>query len=96
MGLVSLSQHEYNTAYRLKWDYWLYTVFNCATTPEVHAVCNLLHLPWEPMQQVIQYRVSAEALMDEASWQSGPLSPVAAAFQAAWPTWAPTTSWWRG
>jgi hypothetical protein len=36
------------------------------------------------MQQVIQYRVSAEAVMDEASRQSGPLSPVEAAFQAAW------------
>jgi hypothetical protein len=84
VGLVSLSQHEYNTAYRLKQDYWLYTVFNCATTPEVHTVCNPVHLPWEPMQQVIQYRVSAEAVMDEASRQSGPLSPVEAAFQAAW------------
>jgi hypothetical protein len=36
------------------------------------------------MQQVIQYRVSAEAVLDEASRQSGPLSPVEAAFQAAW------------
>ncbi len=84
VGLVSFSQHEYNTAYRLKQDYWLYTVFNCATTPEVHTVCNPVRLPWEPMQQVIQYRVSAEAVMDEASRQSGPLDPVAAAFQAAW------------
>jgi hypothetical protein len=84
VGLVSLSQHEYNTAYRLKQDYWLYTVFNCATTPEVYTVRNPVHLPWEPMQQVIQYRVSAEAVMDEASRQGGPLSPVEAAFQAAW------------
>ena len=44
VGLVLLSQHEYNTAYRLKQDYWLYTVFNCATTPEVHTVCNPVHL----------------------------------------------------
>jgi hypothetical protein len=84
VGIVSLSQHEYNTAYRLKQDYWLYTVFNCATTPEVYTVRNPVHLPWEPMQQVIQYRVSAEAVMDEASRQGEPLSPVAAAFQAAW------------
>lgn len=84
VGLVSLSQHEYNTAYRLKRDYWLYTVFNCATTPEVYTVRNPVHLPWEPMQQVIQYRVSAEAVMDEASRQGGPLSPVEIAFQAAW------------
>ncbi len=84
VGLVSLSQHEYNTAYRLKQDYWLYAVFNCATTPEVHTVRNPVSLPWEPMQQVIQYRVSAEAVMDEASRQGRPLSPVEAAFQAAW------------
>ncbi len=84
VGLVSLSQHEYDTAYRLKQDYWLYTVFNCATTPEVYAIRNPARLPWEPMQQVIQYRVSAEALMDEAARQGGPLSPVETAFQAAW------------
>lgn len=36
------------------------------------------------MQQVIQYRVSAEAVMDEASRQGRPLSQVESAFQATW------------
>ena len=51
----------------VKQDYWLYTVFNCAPPPQVHAICSPVHLPWEPMQQVIQYRVSAGAVLDEAA-----------------------------
>ena len=36
VGEVALSANEYKTAERLKRDYWLYVVFNCGTTPELH------------------------------------------------------------
>ena len=47
VGEVILSDNEYRTAVRLKKDYWLYAVFNCATQPQAHvvqggAVANLL------------------------------------------------------
>src|SRR5206468_11574988 len=38
VGVVALSENEYRTAQRLKGNYWLYTIFNCAGTPEMHAV----------------------------------------------------------
>jgi hypothetical protein len=85
VGLISLSSHEYKTAYRLKDDYWLYVVFNCATVPELYTIQDPIRLRWEPMQEVIQYRVDAEAILDAASAQEPqPLSEVAQAFQAAW------------
>ena len=37
VGEVALSANEYQTAERLKDDYWLYVVFNCGATPELHA-----------------------------------------------------------
>lgn len=85
VGLVSLSSHEYKTAYRLKDDYWLYVVFNCATVPELYTIQDPIRLRWEPMQEVIQYRVDAETILDAATDQEpGPLDEVAQAFQAAW------------
>ena len=35
VGEVALSGNEYRTAQRLKKDYWLYVVFNCAGTPAI-------------------------------------------------------------
>lgn len=85
VGLVSLSSHEYKTAFRLKRDYWLYVVYNCATTPELYAIPDPTRLRWEPMQEVIQYRVDAETILDSATVEERePLNEVARAFQAAW------------
>lgn len=68
VGAVMLSSPEYNTAYRLKDDYWLYVVFNCATDPNPtpYCICDPAKLRWEPMQEVIQYRVDPESIMDAA------------------------------
>jgi hypothetical protein len=38
VGEVALTTNEYKTAEWLKQDYWLYTVFNCASTPKVHVI----------------------------------------------------------
>ncbi|MEQ9359755.1 MAG: DUF3883 domain-containing protein [Coleofasciculus chthonoplastes F3-SA18-01] len=55
---------EYKTAERLKQDYWLYVVFNCATTPEVHPIQNPVTLGWEPLVKIEHYHVSAEKLLE--------------------------------
>ena len=38
IGEVALSSNEYKTAERLKNDFWLYVVYNCGSTPQVHPV----------------------------------------------------------
>jgi hypothetical protein len=38
VGEIALTSNEYKTAERLKKDYWLYAVFNCAADPKVHLV----------------------------------------------------------
>ena len=38
VGEVALSANKYKTAERLKKDYWLYVVYNCGTSPEIHTV----------------------------------------------------------
>lgn len=84
LGVVALSSHEYRTAHRLKDDYWLYAVFNCATAPEIYAIRNPARLEWEPMESIVQYRVGYEHILNEAARHRQPASPVIAAFEAAW------------
>jgi len=64
---VALTTNEYKTAERLKQDYWLYVVFNCATQPEVHVIQDPVRMGWQPVVQVEHYHVSAhEILKSEA------------------------------
>lgn len=52
VGEVALSANEYKTAERLKRDYWLYVVFNCAHAPEIHLVQDPVRLGWQPMVKI--------------------------------------------
>jgi len=63
VGEVALSSNEYKTAERLKNDYWLYVVFNCATKPEVHVIQDPIRVGWEPVQRVEHYHASAARLL---------------------------------
>jgi len=63
VGMVALSENEYRTAERLKGDYWLYAVFNCAGTPELHTVQNPARLGWQPVMAVEHYRIGAESVI---------------------------------
>jgi hypothetical protein len=36
VGNISLITNEHKAAERLKADYWLYTAYNCGSTPELH------------------------------------------------------------
>jgi hypothetical protein len=64
IGEVALTGNEYNTAGRLKDDYWLYAVFNCASDPQIHAVQNPGKLGWQPIVRVEHYHVDAKSIME--------------------------------
>jgi superfamily II DNA or RNA helicase len=71
VGEVALSANEYKTAERLKQDYWLYVVFNCGATPELHAVQDPSRLGWKPVVQVAHYHVVAREILDHAQDSPG-------------------------
>ncbi|HLB94947.1 MAG TPA: helicase-related protein, partial [Nitrospiria bacterium] len=49
VGEVAVTTNEYKTAERLKKDYWLYVVYDCATTPKIHPIQDPVRLGWEPL-----------------------------------------------
>ena len=63
VGDVALTTNEYKTAERLKDDYWLYVVFNCATTPEIHIIRNPAKLGWKPIVKIEHYQVGAREIL---------------------------------
>jgi superfamily II DNA or RNA helicase len=66
VGEVALSSHEYDTAKRLKNDYWLYVVYDCASKPHVHIHQDPVRLGWEPVVQVAHYHVGAAAILGKS------------------------------
>ncbi len=63
VGEVALTANEYKTADRLKKDYWLYVVFNCAEKPEIHILRDPARLGWKPVVRVEHYMVDAEIIL---------------------------------
>ena len=63
VGVVALSENEYRTAQRLKGDYWLYAVFNCAGKSELHAIQDPARLGWKPVMAVEHYQISPDNLL---------------------------------
>lgn len=84
VGNVLLSRNEYFMAQRLGDEYWLYVVYNCATTPELHAIQNPAQLGWQPLGLVAHYQIDAETVVAEAERQKAPRSAVQQAFQEYW------------
>jgi len=66
IGEVALSSNEYKTAERLKNDYWLYVVYNCATKPEVHVIQDPIRVGWEPILKVAHYHANAARILAAA------------------------------
>ena len=64
VGAVALSENEYRTADRLKNDFWLYAVFNCAGTPELHTIQNPARLGWQPITKVEHYQLGAQIIRE--------------------------------
>ena len=67
VGEVALTGNEYKTAERLKDDYWLYVVFNCASKPQIHIVRNPATLGWEPIVRVEHYLIDPTQLLKGAN-----------------------------
>lgn len=66
VGEVALTTNEYKTAVRLKVDYWLYAVFDCATQPKVHVIRDPGRLGWEPIIKIDHYHVGVQQLLAAA------------------------------
>ena len=66
VGEVALTANEFKTAERLGKDYWLYVVFNCASTPEIHIIRDPVRLGWEPLVRIEHYHVGAEKIFSAA------------------------------
>lgn len=66
VGEVALSSNEYKTAERLKCDYWLYVVYNCATSPQIHTIQDPAKLGWEPLVKIEHYHISADKILKAA------------------------------
>lgn len=63
VGEVALTTNEYKTSERLKKDFWLYVVFNCAVEPELHLIRDPSRLGWKPIVKVEHYSVGVVELM---------------------------------
>lgn len=63
VGEVALTDNEYKTAERLKDDYWLYVVYNCATSPELHPVKDPTRMEWVPRVRIEHYLVNPESIL---------------------------------
>jgi hypothetical protein len=66
IGEIALTTNEYKTAERLKKDYWLYAVFNCESSPQIHVIQDPARLGWEPILKVEHYHVGAQAILKAA------------------------------
>lgn len=64
VGEIALTTHEFDTAERLKDDYWLYVVFNCATSPEIHVIQNPASLGWKPLVKIEHYYLESGTIAD--------------------------------
>lgn len=64
VGEVALSANEYKTADRLKRDYWLYVVFDCAASPKIYTVQDPSRLGWQPLIKVEHYHIGAEKILE--------------------------------
>jgi len=64
VGEVALTTNEYKTAERLKRDYWLYVVYDCATTPKIHPIQDPVRLGWEPLVKIEHYHVDAKKILE--------------------------------
>jgi SNF2 family DNA or RNA helicase len=70
VGEIGLSTNEFKTAERLKKDYWLYVVFNCAATRDLHIVNNPATMEWKPVVRVEHFFIKPAAILDAAKGQS--------------------------
>ena len=63
VGAVAPTANEHDTAVRLRKDYWLYAVFNCARSPVLYPIQDPIEgLDWRAVVEVDHYTISAESI----------------------------------
>jgi superfamily II DNA or RNA helicase len=67
IGEVALTSNEYRTAQRLKKDFYLYVVYNCATQPELHIIKDPALLGWQPIVKVEHYQLKSDVIINSAN-----------------------------
>jgi hypothetical protein len=70
VGEIALTSNEFKTAERLKKDYWLYVVFECASAHDLHIVCNPATMDWKPVVRVEHFFVNPTAVFDAEKLQT--------------------------
>ncbi len=63
VGEVGLSSNEIKTAQRLGGDYWLYVVFNCGSTPDLHTIQDPSRLGWKPVVRVEHWHATPATIL---------------------------------
>lgn len=63
VGEIALTENEYKTAQRLANDYFLYVVYNCATSVEIRIIQDPARLGWQPLVKIEHYHVNADEIM---------------------------------
>ena len=79
-GDIALTTNEYNTARRLRKDYWLYVVFHCASpVPSLNILTDPSTLDWQPIVKVEHYRLKQDSVKhpvelkeDSVPYRAGP------------------------
>jgi len=66
VGEIALSANEFRTSERLKKDYWLYAVFDCATTPTLHIVNDPATMDWKSVLRVEHYFVRPDQVVQSS------------------------------
>lgn len=67
IGAVALSSNEYKTAQRLKKDFYLYVVYNCATDPQLYIIKDPAQLGWTPIVMVEHYQLKSDVIINSAN-----------------------------
>jgi len=72
-GEIALTTNEYNTAKRLKKDFWLYVVFHCATNPSLNAIKDPGQLDWQPIVKIEHYRLNQDSVKHPVELKEDPM-----------------------
>jgi Domain of unknown function (DUF3883)/Helicase conserved C-terminal domain len=72
-GDIALTTNEYNTAKRLRKDYWLYVVFHCASPdPSLNILHDPSTLDWQPIVKVEHYRLKVDSIRHPVELKENP------------------------
>lgn len=68
-GDIALTSNEYKTAKRLREDYWLYVVFDCAAEPRIIPIQDPVRLGWKAIVKVEHYQMGSQEILEKGGDQ---------------------------